>query len=69
MAKDHTAEEASDLSYALRAWQEQPLSLKAGEALVRPGTSRSSHFSHLNGKTLEAAGGIEPPYGALQAPA
>jgi hypothetical protein len=37
--------------------------------LILAGLARLLKYGGLLGEILEAAGGIEPPYGALQAPA
>jgi hypothetical protein len=44
---------------------------KAGlkSSLLPRALHQPSRISHLTCMSLEAAGGIEPPYGALQAPA
>ena len=42
---------------------------KSGFTAVNPGKRRSTRNRLSPAETLEAAGGIEPPYGALQAPA
>jgi hypothetical protein len=42
---------------------------KTGSPAVHRGERRSIENRRSPAETLEAAGGIEPPYGALQAPA
>lgn len=42
---------------------------KSGFAAANPGKRRSARRNRRPAEMLEAAGGIEPPYGALQAPA
>ena len=43
--------------------------MKSGFAAANPGKRRSARRNRRPAEMLEAAGGIEPPYGALQAPA